>query len=466
MNVEIFQHGVTEGYATTMELRSLKGKNVICEVQKGSIAEELGIEPGDFIHSINGTPVEDIIEYTFLQSDEYIELEIEKANGDLYIYDIEKDYDEELGIEFSNPIIDAVRTCNNDCVFCFVNQLPEGMRKTLYIKDDDSRLSFLQGNFITMTNMKDKDIDRMIRYRISPVNISVHTTNPELRAKMLHNKHAGDIMRKIQKLADADLTMNGQIVCVPEYNDKDELEKTVRDLSKFHPNMQSIAVVPVGITKHRKNLPSLKTFDKDSSKELINLIEGLQQEFLEKFGTRFIFASDEFYIMADLDVPEDESYENYIQIENGVGLIKKFETQILQCLEELQKKEHDCTLQEEKRITIATGASAYCFMKKIACLVEKQFDNLSIDVVKIDNHFFGTTITVAGLITGTDLYEQLKDRELGNALLLPRVMFRSDDLVFLDDITKDALEHRLNTRIVVTEIDGNDFINKIKQIAC
>lgn len=449
-----------------MELRTFKGKNIICNVVEDSIAQELGIEPGDFIHSINGTPVEDIIEYTFLQSDEYIELEIEKANGDLYLYDIEKEYDEELGIEFSNPIIDAVRTCNNDCIFCFVNQLPEGMRETLYIKDDDSRLSFLQGNFITMTNMKDKDIDKMIRYRISPVNISVHTTNPELRATMLHNRYAGDIMRKIERLSDAGIEMNGQIVCVPGYNDQAELEKTVRDLSEFYPNMQSIAVVPVGITKHREKLPELDIFDQNSSEELILLVEKLQEEFLGKFGTRFIFASDEFYVMAGHDLPDDDAYENYIQIENGVGLIKKFETQIKQCLATLNKEDYFCQGREAKKITLATGSSAYYFMKKIASLVEKQFEKLSIEVIRIDNNFFGKTITVAGLITGSDLYDQLKDRDLGIGLLLPRVMFRSDDLIFLDDITKEELEHKLETKIFVAEIDGEDFIKKIKEIAC
>lgn len=441
-----------------MELRNYSGKNIICNVRPGSIAEELEIMPGDFIHKINGTPIEDIIEYTFLESDEYIELEIEKADGEIVVFDIEKDYDEELGIEFSNPLIDSVRTCNNDCVFCFINQLPKGMRDTLYIKDDDSRLSFMQGNFITMTNMKDADIDRMIRYRISPVNISVHTTNPDLRVKMLNNRFAGDILAKIQRLSDAGISMNGQIVCVPEMNDKEELEKTIRDLASFYPHMESVAVVPVGVTKHRKNLPDLKIFNRESSTNLIALISKLQKEFLNQYGTRFVFASDEFYVMAGMEVPEDEEYEGYIQIENGVGLIKQFETQLKK---ELEKFEPKNLQNKERTITIATGSSAYAFMSKMAKLVSDQMEGLTLNVEKIENNFFGKTITVAGLLTGTDLYEQLKENSLGNALLLPRVMFRSDDLIFLDDITKEELENKLDIKIIISEINGRDFLEKI-----
>ena len=243
-----------------MELKQSDFRNIICGVKEGSIADECGIKKGDILVSINSQKIEDVIEYKFIQSDEYIELEIQHADGENVIYDIEKEYDEDLGLEFSNPIIDSVRNCNNKCVFCFVDQLPEGMRETLYIKDDDSRLSFLQGNFITMTNMKDKDIDKMIKYRISPVNISVHSTNPDLRVKMLNNRFAGDIESKIKRLNDAGIEMNAQIVCVPGYNDKSELERTVKDLAKYSENLGSIAVVPVGITKFRENLENLDIF--------------------------------------------------------------------------------------------------------------------------------------------------------------------------------------------------------------
>lgn len=441
-----------------MELRNTGIKNYISSVDAGSIAEELGIVAGDCIRSINGVSFEDIIEFTFLQSDDEIELEIEKANGDSYIYEIEKDYDEEIGITFSNPIMDSVKTCNNDCVFCFVNQLPEGMRETLYIKDDDSRLSFLQGNFITMTNMKDVDIERMIQYRISPVNVSVHTTDPKLRAAMLHNRHAGDILNKMQRLADAGLSMNGQIVCVPGYNDKEELVRTIQDLARLHPRMISVAVVPVGLTKHRSGLPKLELFDKVSARELLRQIHILQEVFLRELGTRFVFASDEFYVMAKEELPPDEAYEGYIQVENGVGLMRRFEVELLA---ELKKNKYLTASDKIKKVTIATGTSAYRFMGNMAKLVGEHIQGIELQVQKVENRFFGETITVAGLITGKDLLEQLAQIDIGDALLLPRVMFRSDEPVFLDDMTLEELSHQLSVPVVAAEVSGNDFIESL-----
>ncbi len=439
-----------------MELKQSDFKNIINGIKKGSIADECGIEKGDILLSINSQKIEDVIEYQFIEADEYIELEIEHKNGEVVIYDIEKDYDEELGLEFSNPIIDSVRSCTNKCVFCFVDQLPKGMRETLYIKDDDSRLSFLQGNFITMTNMKDSDIDKMIKYRISPVNISVHTTNPELRETMLNNRFAKDILGKIEKLNAAGIEMNGQVVCVPGYNDKLELKRTATDLFKFNQNMHSIAVVPIGITKHRENLPELRIFNKESANELIDQIESLQKQFLEKIGRRFIFASDEFYVIAERELPAYEFYEGFSQIENGVGLIRKFEYEVTEALKKL-----DGNLKyNHTSITIATGTSAYEFMMGIS---KRVMDSLPVEikVEKIRNTFFGETITVAGLITGIDLYEQLKDKHCGDLIMIPSVMLRSGEDVFLDDETLEGLESKLNKRIVVSSVDGNEFIDKI-----
>lgn len=441
-----------------MELKGFEFKNIINDIKSNSIAEELGIQPGDVLLSVNGQKIEDIIEYQFIEADEFIELEIKHKNGEIVIYEIEKDFDEELGLEFSNPIIDSVRSCTNNCVFCFIDQLPSGMRETLYLKDDDSRLSFLQGNFITMTNMRDKDIDKMIKYRISPVNISVHTTNPKIRESMLHNRFAGDILSKIQRLADANIEMNGQIVCIPGYNDKAELEKTIRDLAKFSNAMESIAVVPVGITKHREGLAKLEIFDKQSASELIDQVEVLQQEFLKNFGSRFIFVSDEFYIIAQRELPQNEEYEGYIQIENGVGLIRKLQFEIAEALADVDENYH---LESKKSISIATGSSAYKFICETADKIMKKVPELEIRVFKIENRFFGETITVSGLITGCDLLEQLKDIELGSALYLTRSMFKSDELIFLDDITLPELEKRLNTKIVVCENEGKDIIKKI-----
>lgn len=439
-----------------MELKQSEFKNIINGIKKGSIADECGIKKGDILVSINSQKIEDVIEYQFLEADEYIELEIEHKNGEVVIYDIEKEYDEELGLEFSNPIIDSVKSCTNKCVFCFVDQLPKGMRETLYIKDDDSRLSFLQGNFITMTNMKDSDIDKMIKYRISPVNISVHTTNPELREVMLNNRFAKDILNKIDRLNRAGIQMNGQIVCVPEYNDKLELDRTITELFKFNQNMNNIAVVPIGITRHRENLPKLKIFDKKSANELIDQIEVLQNRFLEKTGRRFVFASDEFYIIADRELPDCEFYEDFSQIENGVGLIRKFEYEVITALDKI-----DLNVKcNNVSITIATGSSAYNFMLKISKIVMDKLA-VKIKVEKIRNTFFGETITVAGLITGIDLYEQLKDKTCGDIIMIPSVMLRSGEDVFLDDETVEGLSLKLNKKIVVSNVDGNEFVNKI-----
>lgn len=440
-----------------MELKKSDFKNIINGVKEGSIASECGIESGDILLSINSQKIEDVIEYQFLEADEYIELEIQHKNGEVVIYDIEKEYDEELGLEFSNPIIDSVRNCTNNCVFCFVDQLPQNMRETLYIKDDDSRLSFLQGNFITMTNMKDSDIEKMIRYRISPVNISVHTTNPELREKMLKNRFAKNLISNIAKLNEAGIEMNAQIVCVPGYNDKLELDRTVRDLAQFNENMHSIAVVPVGITKHRENLPKLDIFDQTSARELISQIESLQEVFLRDLGRRFVFASDEFYIIANKELPEYNEYEGFSQIENGVGLIRKFENEVITALENVNVKESHYNTS----ITIATGSSAYEFMKTIAQRVIDTIPGVMINVEKIVNNFFGDTITVAGLITGSDLYQQLKDSDCADVIMIPSVMLRSGEDVFLDDETLEGLEYKLNKKIVVSKVDGNDFIDKI-----
>lgn len=308
-----------------MELSKKDFSNIITKVTEGSIADELEIEKGDILLSINSQSVEDIIEYQYLIADEYIELEIQTKDGEVVIYEIEKDIDEDLGIEFENPITNSVQTCRNKCMFCFIDQLPKGLRKTLYIKDDDSRLSFLQGNFITMTNMGKKEIDKMIKYHISPVNISVHTTDSELRIKMLSNKTAGDILEKMKKLKKANIVMNAQIVLIPNVNDKKNLEKTLYDLEKLHPQLQSIAIVPIGITKYRQKLAKVDIFNTDTARDLILQVQEFQQKFLKNLGTRFVFLSDEFYVMSGIKRPSYKEYEGFKQLENGVGLMTKQE---------------------------------------------------------------------------------------------------------------------------------------------
>lgn len=440
-----------------MEVNVKNTNNVISKVYKDSIADELGIEVGDLLISINGEPIHDIIEYRFLLSDEYLEVEIQKQNREVYIYEIEKDYDDDLGIEFTNPIIDKAKSCRNKCVFCFIDQLPKGMRETLYFKDDDSRLSFLQGNFVTLTNMSEEDINNIIKYRISPINISVHTTNPELRKTMIKNKFAGNLYSIMERLAEAQIQMNCQIVLCPGYNDKEELERTVSDLTKLYPYVNSAAAVPVGITKHREHLPNLEIFNEKTAGETIDQVDKLQKKYLKELGTRFIFLSDEFYIMANRKLLDYDEYEGFIQFENGVGMISKFEREIKDYLENLSEG-HKSKI---KKVSIATGHSAYEFMCEMAKCIMEKCPNVQIDVYKIINNFFGDTITVSGLVTATDIIDQLKDKNLGETLYIPRSMLKADEEIFLDNITLENLSDIMGLEVVPCLNEGKDFIDKI-----
>ncbi|NLM06466.1 MAG: DUF512 domain-containing protein [Tissierellia bacterium] len=435
-----------------MEIRDNTSKNIISRVKEGSIAEELEISVADELLSINGCKVSDIIEYKYLITEEDLVLSIKKEDGQIYEFEIEKDYDEDIGIEFTNPLIDKVKSCSNNCIFCFIDQLPKGMRKTLYFKDDDSRLSFLQGNFITLTNMKEEEIKRIIKYRISPINISVHTTNKDLRVKMLRNKNAGKILEYISRFYDAKIFMNCQIVLLRDYNDKDELVKTIKDLESFYPYVESVAVVPVGLTKHREGLTDLKAYDKESSEEVIKIIGGLQEELLLKYGTRFVFPSDEFYVMAGIELPSEEEYEGYLQIENGVGLITSFMTEIEETIKDIEE-----TYINES-IVILTGFSAYEFMLRAVEMVKSKVNFKNIEVYKIKNNFFGEKITVAGLVTGTDIIDQLTDISKFDRIVIPDVMLR-DGFLFLDDYKISDLEDIYKIPISVSEVDGFKFIN-------
>ena len=432
-----------------------KVEHLIKEVYPGSIAEELEIEPGDVLLSINDQSIEDVFDYRYMIKDEYIEVLIRKPDGEEWVLEIDKDYDDDLGIEFENQLMSDYKSCSNKCIFCFIDQMPPNMRETLYFKDDDSRLSFLQGNFITMTNMGDKEIDKRIKYRISPVNVSVHTTNPILRAKMLGNRFAGDVLDKMKRLKSADITMNAQIVLVPDVNDKEELDKTINDLACLYPQLNSVAIVPIGITKYRENLCKVEIFDKESANEVINQIEKIQNELLDKLGTRFAFLSDEFYVMANRNLPTKEAYEGYVQLENGVGLISKLEHEIYEELEKTPKYPMN------RHISIATGKSAFEFINSMAKLIMKEFEGLKIDVHMISNEFFGETITVAGLITASDIEKQLKDKNLGEELIIPRSMMKADEDIFLDNITLDELKQRLKIEIIISEVEGRDFIDKL-----
>ena len=440
-----------------MEVNVKNSNNIISRIYPGSIAEELEIEVGDLLISVNGEKVKDIIQYRFLTDDEYIELEIQTKSGERVVYEIEKDYDEELGLEFTNPIIDKAKSCRNKCMFCFIEQLPKGMRETLYFKDDDSRLSFLQGNFVTLTNMSEQDIEDIIRYRISPINISVHTTNPELRQRMITNRFAGKLYSIMERLAEAGITMNCQIVLCPGVNDGKELERTITDLSNLYPNVNSVAIVPVGVTRYRDHLPHLEIFNEKTANEALDLVEGLQEKCLEKFGSRFAFMSDEFYIIANREIPDYDSYEGFLQFEDGVGMIRKLGTEIENYLDELPD-DYDV---REKTVSIATGKSAYEFINSMAELIMKKFPQVKINVYRIVNEFWGETITVSGLITAQDIIKQTEGKERGETLYITRSMLKADELIFLDDVTLEQLEEILGNEVVPCENEGHDFVDKI-----
>lgn len=443
-------------------------EHVIKEVKPGSIAEELEIEAGDVLLSINEEEVEDIFDYRFLIQDEYLEVLIRKADGEEWELEIDKEYEEDLGLEFENALMSEYRSCCNKCIFCFIDQMPPGMRETLYFKDDDSRLSFLQGNYITLTNMKDKDIDRIIRMNLAPINISVQTTNPELRCKMLNNRFAGEKLKYLQRLYDGNIEMNGQIVCCKGVNDGAELKRSIEDLAKFLPFMRSVSVVPAGITKFRDGLYPLETFTKEEAEEIIDVIEAYQKQYYEEFGLHFIHASDEWYILAERPLPEEERYDGYIQLENGVGMLRLLMDEFEAALENLLKSETYIALKDslDRTLTIATGKLAYPTILRFAKQVEEVFPSVKITVIPIRNDFFGETITVSGLITGQDLIKQLKDKqdageELGDTLQLPSNLLRSGEQVFLDDVTVSQVEAALGMRVITVEPGGRDFIEAI-----
>lgn len=441
-----------------MELRNFnEDKNIIEEVMENSIAEELEIEPGDILLSINDMPVKDIIDYKYLISDDYIVVSIEKQNGEIWDFEIEKDYDEDLGLVFTNPLIDKAKSCRNKCIFCFIDQLPPNMRETLYFKDDDSRLSFLQGNFITLTNMSDEEIDRIIKYRLSPINVSVHTTNPELRVKMLNNKNAGRIYEILKRFKEANLEVNCQIVLVPEVNDGDELDRTLLDLSELYPTIESVAVVPIGITKYRENLQKVKPYTKESAEYLLNFIFQKQNNFLEKLDTRFVFASDEFFALTKKELPDYDEYEGFPQLENGVGLMKLFEDEVVKELNKIKEP-----IQLNRRYVFATGTLAYDFIVRIKDMILEKFIGLEIIVVPIVNKFFGETITVAGLVTGQDLAAQLSGMDNIDKVIIPRSMMKRDEEVFLDNLTIEELSKKLNIPVVPAKVEGKSLIDIIK----
>ena len=433
-------------------------EHVVKRVLEGSIGEELEIEVGDKVLEIDGTVIEDIFDYQFLIQDTYIEMLVEKPDGEQWLLEIDKEFDEDLGIEFENGLMDEYRHCHNKCIFCFIDQMPEGMRDTLYFKDDDSRLSFLQGNYVTLTNMSDHDIDRIVRYHLSPINISFQTMNPKLRCKMLNNRFAGEALKKVDVLNEAGITMNGQIVLCKGINDGAELEFSIRELMKYIPNLESVSVVPVGLSKYREGLYPLEAFEKEDAREVLEIIHRYQKECVEKFGTHFIHARDEWYILAEEEMPEEERYDGYLQLENGVGMLRLLLEEFQEAFEEVAGSDIKVDRQE---LSMATGLLAYPYIKRMAEQMMEAFPGLMIHVYPITNEFFGEKITVSGLLTGQDILKQLKGKELGGRLLLPQNVLRSGESVFLDDLTVEELEKALQVPINIVKSSGYDFVHCI-----
>ena len=430
-----------------------KNMHVISKVLPGSIGEELELEPGDVLVSINGQQVEDVFDYRYLMNDEVVELLIRKKNGEEWELEVEKDYEDDLGVEFENSLMDDYRSCSNHCIFCFIDQMPPNMRETLYFKDDDSRLSFLQGNYVTLTNMSEYDLDRIIKFHLSPINVSFQTMNPELRCKMLHNRFAGDALKKVDKLYQGGVIMNGQIVLCKGVNDRDELEYSLEKLSEYAPVLQSVSVVPVGLSKYRDGLYPLEPFDREDAEYLIEQVERWQKIMMERHGIHFIHASDEWYILAGKKLPEETRYDGYLQLENGVGMMRLLETEVKERLAGLEGDNREFTA------SVATGKLAAPFIQQYMKLIQEKFPNIKVNVYTIRNDFFGERITVSGLITGADLREQLKDRELGEKVLIPCNMLRSGEDVFLDDLTVDDIREALGIELVVVDEPGADLVD-------
>lgn len=432
-----------------------KHEHIVKSLIPGGIGEELGIEPGDKLLAINGSEIQDVFDYYYYEESEQLLLLIEKPDGEEWELEIEKDEDESLGIEFDQSLMDEYRSCRNKCMFCFIDQMPKGMRETLYFKDDDSRLSFLQGNYITLTNMSDHDVERIVKYRLEPINISFQTTNPELRCKMLHNRFAGEALKKVDILYRGQIEMNGQIVLCKGVNDGEELERTIRDLTGYLPYLKSVSIVPVGLTKYRDGLYPLEPFTKEDAREVLSVIHRWQEKIYQEHGIHMIHAGDEWYVLAEEEVPEEERYDGYLQLENGVGMMRLLFNEVQEALSAVTGDGR------QREISLATGRLMYPYIGKILEEIRKKFPNITTHLYAIRNDFFGERITVSGLITGQDLTGQLKGQPLGERLLLPCNMLKIGEPVFLDDFTLEEVENSLQVKTDIVKSSGQDLLDAV-----
>jgi putative radical SAM enzyme (TIGR03279 family) len=430
---------------------------VISRVIAESIAEELGLESGDKIIKINGTIVEDQLDFRFLQAEEKLIIEVEKNNGEQWILEVEKDIDEELGVEFEEATFDGVKTCRNKCLFCFVDQMPNKMRDTLYVKDDDYRHSFLFGNFITLTNLTSKELEKIVRQKISPLYVSIHTTNPDLRRQLLNNRHAGKILEQLKYLVNNGIYIHGQVVLVPGLNEGKELARTIEELSMLMPQLMSLAVVPVGLTKFRSNLPPLKSFTKNQAAEVIGLITSYQNKFLKQFGTRFVFPADEFYILAEYKIPDVEYYEGFPQLENGIGIVRLF----LDEFDELFLKLPEKVSCNRTRLLL-TATSGYKIIYPLVERIKNKYKNLNIKLLSVSNNFFGPSVTVTGLLTGQDIIKTINGLNMpkDTLVIIPDVMLK-ENYLFLDDETLDSVQQSTGLEIISVTTSGKGLIEAI-----
>ena len=426
----------------------------IIGVEERSYAKKAGIKPQDILVSINGNEICDVLDYRFYLTEKVITLALQGEDGD-YSVKIKKGEYDDIGLEFETPLMDEKHSCRNGCIFCFIDQNPEGMRAPIYFKDDDSRLSFIHGNYITLTNMFDKDIERIIKMRISPVNVSIHTTNPELRVKMMKNKRSGDVLRYLDDFKRAGLSMCGQIVLCKGVNDGEELLRSLRDLSAYYPEMGSVSVVPAGLTKHRDGLYPLTDFTPEEAGAVIDMIDSVAALQLERYGSRQFFAADEFYLKSGRPLPDAEYYEDYPPIENGVGMLRSFSDEFGMAVEDVEYMLS--SVKEKRRVTVVTGVAAYDMLSAFAKKIEELSPMLTVNVVKIINKFFGESITVSGLLTGKDIYEQLLGVELGDELIIPESALRAQDLDFLCGMTLKELQDKLGVKVTPVGNDGYGF---------
>ena len=429
----------------------------ITSVEKGSLAFCAGIQKDDVLISVNGNGICDVLDYRFYLTESHLSLEIEREKCKLS-FTIDKDEYDDIGLCFETPLMDKKHACANKCIFCFIDQMPKGYRDTLYFKDDDSRLSFLHGSYVTLTNMTDEDIDRIIKMRLSPINVSVHTTNPELRVKMMKNKRAGEVLRYLERIKNAGLTIHAQIVLCRGINDGEELVRSMHDLAALYPALESVSVVPAGLTRFREGLYPLSPYTSAECKDIITAVEKFSASCKKYYGSYIFHLGDEFYLKAGLPLPSEERYEEYLQLENGVGMLTSTRDEFLR---ELTFLKEDGISPTRRTVSMVTGEAAYGLLSELADKLMRECEGLSVHLYQIKNDFFGPEITVSGLLTGKDILENLKDKPLGDVLLVPRNSLRSEGDLFLCGMSKDELSHALRVRVCAVGCDGADILHAI-----